>query len=228
MRLRARLLPMAAAGAGLIVLGIAWGGLPMPRWLEDGFLGHMVRHLAVVAVAAPLLAAALAAVPRPDPTAFASPLFNPLVASLLELLVVWGWHAPALRLAATLSPLAYAAEQASFLAVGLLLWLSVFGGGRAPRAGAGVLGLLLTSMHMTLLGALLSLAPRPLYAIGLCLGVPGSGLSPLEDQQLGGIAMLAFGGLVYLIGGLALAGRLLRGDDGKGAAERAAATRAGA
>ena len=60
-----------------------------------------------------------------------------------------------------------AIEQASFLAAGLVLWLAVSAalrdrGGR--DAGAAAIALLLTLAHMTLLGALLSLSPRPLYA----------------------------------------------------------------
>ena len=65
----------------------------------------------------------------------------------------------------------------------------------------GVAALLLTSMHMTLLGALLALAPRPLYH---------THAAALADQQLGGALMLAVGGAVYLGGGLLLAATLVR------------------
>jgi putative membrane protein len=68
-------------------------------------------------------------------------------------------------------------------------------------------GLLLTSMHMTLLGALLALSPRPLY-----FHIAGfSGLTPLEDQHLGGAIMLLVGGVSYLLGGLWLTVGLLKG-----------------
>ncbi len=39
-----------------------------------------------------------------------------------------------------------------------------------------------------------------------------SGLTPLEDQHLGGAIMLVGGGVSYLLGGLWLSGRLLRGN----------------
>jgi putative membrane protein len=70
------------------------------------------------------------------------------------------------------------------------------------------LALLLTSMHMTLLGALLALTPRPLYvhAAGL------SSLTAIQDQHLGGAIMLLIGGLSYLAGGLWLIVGLLRED----------------
>ena len=62
---------------------------------------------------------------------------------------------------------------------------------------------------MVLLGALLLLAPRPLYA---CAEVCSSAaaLTPLGDQQLGGVLMLIIGGSAYLAGGLALLSSVLR------------------
>jgi putative membrane protein len=140
-----------------------------------------------------------------------APLHLPILASLLELVVVWGWHAPFLRGLAERSYIATAAEQAMFLAAGLLLWMSCLAAGRsgdAAHAAAGAFGLLLTTVHMTLLGALLALSPRPLYGAGdvTCLGLV---LSPAQDQQLGGVVMLLIGAAVYLAGGVYLLSRVL-------------------
>jgi putative membrane protein len=193
--------------SGCLVLALAWAGPALG--IEAGFTGHMIVHMAVVAIAAPLLAIGLAG-SRLDPTPLAPLLFAPMLAMALELVVVWGWHAPALHAAARGSPAVLALEQLSFLAVGLLVWLAAFGRGPGTaRAawGAGILALFLTSMHMTLLGALLALSPRPLYGHahgGL------AGLAPLDDQHLGGAIMLLVGGASYLIGALALMARLLR------------------
>jgi putative membrane protein len=144
----------------------------------------MTMHMGVVAVAAPLLAVG-AAGGRLDPVRKAPRLFAPIPASVLELVLVWAWHAPVLHHAARHGTAWLAAEQGTFLLTGLVVWLSVFGGdaqGAGPRRAAGVVGLLLTSMHMTLLGALLPLTPRPLYA-----HTDGfAGLTPLQDQHLGG------------------------------------------
>ncbi len=77
---------------------------------------------------------------------------------------------------------------------------------RARRA-AGMVGLLFTSMHMTLLGALLALTPRVLYD-----HMTGSAaMTALEDQHLGGAIMLLVGGVAYLGGGLYLTATLMRG-----------------
>jgi putative membrane protein len=91
---------------------------------------------------------------------------------------------------------------------GLFLWLSAFGGDVAAagkRSAAGVVGLLLTAMHMTLLGALLALSSRPLYSHAQGL----TALRALDDQHLGGAIMLLIGGVSYLVGGLWLIVRLL-------------------
>ena len=186
---------------GLFVLAAAWLG-PLPSIASHAFTAHMTMHLAVVAVAAPLIAWGVAGSSY-DPVRLAPRVFAPLPASVVEFVAVWAWHAPALHQAARQGAAAFAAEQVTFLVAGLWLWLAVFGGEphvRLARAATGVVALLLTSMHMTLLGALLALAPRPLY---------GQGHS-LSDQHVGGALMLLVGGTVYLLGGLWLMVALVR------------------
>jgi putative membrane protein len=191
----------------LLTLAAVWLG-PLPLLAQRAFFAHMTMHMAVVAVAAPFLALALAG-GRFDPARKAPRLFAPIQASVLELVIVWAWHTPALHHAARHHAAALIAEQGSFFLAGCFLWLAAFGGDRLDaqkRSAAGVVGLLLTAMHMTLLGALLALAPRPLY------GHPGglSGLTALDDQHLGGAIMLLAGAVSYLSGGLWLTLRLLR------------------
>jgi putative membrane protein len=197
----------AFAACGLLALAALWLG-PLPQLARRSFSAHMTLHMGVVAVAAPLLALGLAG-GRLDPVRRAPGLFPPIPASMVELVVVWAWHAPALHHAARRGAVGLAAEQGTFLLAGLVVWLSALGGdpaGRGNRGAAGVVALLLTSMHMTLLGALLALGPRPLYAHGAGF----SGLTPLEDQHLGGAIMLVAGGVSYLAGGLWLTAGLLR------------------
>lgn len=198
---------MWALVAGLVTLVAVWLG-PLPRLADQSFAAHMTMHMGVVAVAAPLLALGIAG-GRFDPVRKVPWLFPPIPASVVELLVVWAWHAPALHHLARHAAWARALEQGSFLISGLLVWLSVFGGDpheRAMRTGSGIIALLLTSMHMTLLGALVGLPPRALYAHGTDLEL----LTPLADQHLGGAIMLLVGGIVYLLGGLWLAAGLMR------------------
>lgn len=190
---------------GLATLGAVWLG-PLPAMADRLFVGHMLMHMLVVAVAAPLLAIGLAG-GRLDFSARLPILFSPILASVIELFVVWAWHMPTLHHAARTSTGAELLEQGSYLVAGLLVWLAALGGVRHRRALAGIAGLLLTSMHMTLLGVLLAMSGRPLYQH---TGSALSGLSLLEDQQMGGVIMLAFGGSAYLIGGLYLLFGLLQ------------------
>lgn len=195
--------------SGLLALAGLWLG-PLPTLAQQSFAAHMTLHMGIVAVAAPLLALGLAG-SRCDPVRKAPGLFPPIPLSVVELMIVWAWHAPALHHLARHSSTGFATEQGTFLAAGLLVWLSAFGGGagrQRERAVAGLTALLLTSMHMTLLGALLALTPRALYTHAS--SSVAMAMSPLEDQHLGGAIMLLVGGVSYLAGGLWLTRTLLR------------------
>jgi putative membrane protein len=209
---------------GLLTLAFVWFG-PLPELAPGSFSAHMTMHMGVVALAAPLIALGLAGSPC-DPARFAPRFFAPVPASVVELIAVWAWHAPMLHHTARHTTLGLVLEQGTFLGSGLWVWMSAFGGGssqRRERIGSGGLALLLTSMHMTLLGALLALTPRVLYrhlthdAHGAFEGAPQHviSLTPLQDQHLGGAIMLLAGGLSYLFGGLWLTVELLRNMRGQ-------------
>jgi putative membrane protein len=195
-------------GAGLAVLGAAWPG-PLPQLASSPFASHMIVHIAVVAVAAPLIGAWLATDSRLMARLPRS-AFSPIPASVVEFIVVWMWHLPILHELARLSDRVWLTEQASFLLAGVLLWTSALRPGPAAEggSGAGVLALLMTSMHMVLLGTLLTLAPRPLYPHAI--QSLGDVYAHLAGQRIGGMLMLIGGGLPYLAGGLYLVNRLLR------------------
>ena len=193
--------------AGIAVLAAAWLG-PLPSLATHSFAAHMTMHIAVVAVAAPLLALAMAGT-RTDPVGAMPSLVAPIPASMTELVVVWAWHVPALHHAARNETGAFVLEQGSFVMAGVLLWIAAIGGNqerRRLRAGSGIVALLFTSMHMTLLGALFALANRPLFEHTPSLGA----LTAVTDQQLGGVIMLLVGGASYLLGGLGLTAVALR------------------
>lgn len=192
---------------GIVALAGLWFG-PLPQLAKASFAAHMGLHMGVVAIAAPFLAFGIAG-SAVDPISKWPAFFPPIPISIIELLVVWAWHAPALHHAARHGVGGLMLEQGMFLLSGFLVWISAFGGTstqRRYRAGAGITALLLTSMHMTLLGALLALTPRALYVHA----GHSSGLTPLEDQHLGGAIMLLIGGISYLAGGLWLTAGLLR------------------
>jgi putative membrane protein len=205
----------AALLAGFAVLAAGWA---MAAATHAGMTGHMAAHMAAVAVAAPLIAYAIAGA-RIDPASRWPRIVTPLPMSVVELLVVWGWHLPAARDLAASSDAGLVLEQAMFFAAGLLLWSACLGtrdSDSSARRAAGIVALLLTTMHMTLLGALIALAPRTLYGTVGC-SLLGLTLPPLHDQQIGGVVMLLVGAGSYLLGALALLFRLLR-NDARGAA----------
>lgn len=203
--------------AGLLTLALIWAGPLLSAW-RASFAAHMVAHMGVVAVAAPLIAIGLGRyIDRLADTQRSVVTSLPIVASLVDLVVVWGWHAPTLRALANGSVAATVVEQAMFLGAGLLLWATAFAGGdrqQPAQAAAGAFSLLFTSVHMTLLGALLALSRRPLFGDGAvtCFGLT---LEAGEDQVLGGVVMLTVGAVVYLCGGLVLMARILHADPDK-------------
>ncbi len=193
--------------AGIGVLLLAWVG-PLPSMVAASFAAHMTLHMTVVGIGVPLLAAGI------GPWVAArgwlrSQVALPVAVSVVDLVVVWGWHAPALHHASRTLPWALAAEQFSFALVSLLVWLVALASTTETRrsaALAGAMALFFTSMHMTLLGALIGLAPRPIYGhLHAAVGMPA-----LADQQLGGVIMLGIGGVIYLVGGLVLMARVLQ------------------
>ena len=194
--------------AGIGILAVIWLGPLLAAW-RDSFAAGMAAHMGVIALASPMIAIGLPEQWRPG---HSMPAILPILASIFELAVVWGWHAPSMREFAETSMAGTVAEQATFLAAGLLLWTTSF---CAPQqrmhAAVGAAALLLTSIHMTLLGALLALSPRPLYGSGqvTCFGLV---LTAGQDQQLGGVMMLIVGAVVYLTGGIVLIGQLLAPD----------------
>jgi putative membrane protein len=78
--------------AGAVILGAAW----TLAAAGHGVTGHMASHMAAVSVAAALLALGLAGT-RFDPATRWPRIVGPLPMMLVELIVVWGWHVPALR-----------------------------------------------------------------------------------------------------------------------------------
>lgn len=195
---------LGALGCGVLLLALLWLG-PLPGMARRAFSPHMILHLGVTVVAAPLIALGLIGLARDR--SVRHPVALALGASLFEMLVVWGWHAPVLHEAAAARLPVFAAQHACFLAAGILIWAAAFSGNSRAMAGVGVFAMLFTFMHMAMLGLLLSLAPDLVYAPAFCLGAWG--FDPLDDQRLGGALMAVVGGLPYLAGGLALAWRLL-------------------
>lgn len=195
---------MIALLLAALVLAAAWGG-PLTAASGHNFPAHMTLHVTVVAIAAPLLAIGTV---RMTSQGLWLPrlLAGPVLASVAEFIAIWGWHLPGPHLWARTSLPGLVLEQGSFLVTATWLWTAALARprGTTDPGGAGILALLLTSMHMILLGTLLTLAPRSLYEADAA-----QGQHALESLHAGGLIMLVGGGLPYLAGGLFLVWRLL-------------------
>jgi putative membrane protein len=218
-----------AFGAGFLVLASMLVS-PLHAWGRLRFTPHMLEHELLTLVAAPLLAAGgagvayLFALPRSWRHRLAGwiagnrlqrlwrGLFHPAVAWALHGGALWLWHAPALFEAALENEAVHYLQHASLFGTALLFWASILPR-RADRRTrmVGVFSLFATSMHATLLGALLTLSPKVWYATYTSTLGP-AGLSALEDQQLAGLAMWVPGGLIYVGAALALVAGVLRED----------------
>jgi putative membrane protein len=134
-----------------------------------------------------------------------------LGAWVLHALALWLWHLPVFFQAALLSPLVHILQHTCFFGSALAYWWSVFGRARTPK-GSAIASLFTTTLHTSVLGALLTFAPWPWYAAE---GGRAFGLSALEDQQLGGLIMWVPGGLAYMMAGLLLVHRWLAPPRGR-------------
>ena len=192
------------------------------------FSAHMAQHELLMTVAAPLLVLGRPLVPfvwalppewRRASGAWAHTrvvsttwrtLTRPLVAFLLHTVAIWLWHIPALYDAAVTSELTHVLQHASFFLTALLFWWVVLKPSSTRQTAAIAIALLFaTVLHTGVLGAVLTLTSRLLYPVYGATTSPWR-LTPIADQQLGGIIMWVPGGLPYLAAALVLFVRLLR------------------
>jgi putative membrane protein len=195
--------------AGLFVLAATWLG-PLPAMARAAFSPGMIAHLAVVALAAPLIAIGVGRLRDAPRLLSARPARVALGAFLFDAVIILGWHIPALHDAAARSWMAFSLEQVTFLAAGLAMWCFLLGPPTAKTALWGAAAFCMTFTHMTMLGCLLLLAPHLLYDPDLCRGA--FGLPPLDDQRVGGALMLGWGSFAYLAGGVVLLRRVFAGE----------------
>lgn len=204
---------------------------PLHAWGRVLFSAHMTQHEVLMLVAAPLLVLG-----RPIvvflwafPVNWSRRLGNigkvgwiqstwhlltiPLVAWLVHAIALWIWHVPVLFEAVLQKEWVHTLQHVSFLVSALLFWWALIHGPQGAMGyGAAVLYLFTTSIHSGALGALLTLAGSVWYPSYIPLTVSW-GLTPLEDQQLGGLIMWIPAGLVYVVAGLALFAGWLREAD---------------
>lgn len=208
---------VAAFWAGMATLFVAFVS-PVDALGEQRLAWHMVQHLLLTSVAAPLLVYAVppVALAWALPRRWRRPLaqwahrrsrlrqlwrwvYNPPAVWLLYAVTLWLWHLPGPYDAALRSGAVHLAEHASFFGTALLFWSLL------PRRHGGALGyggavayLGTTAVHSSVLGLLMSFSSSVWYDSYRRLAASGA-WSALQDQQAAGALMWGPGGLVYLV-----------------------------
>jgi cytochrome c oxidase assembly factor CtaG len=207
---------VVAFSAGLTAVAVALVS-PLDPMAEWSLSAHMLQHLLLILVAAPLLVVGRPMVPfsvvlpatwrrglkrlghRPWVATAGRTLTLPVVAWLVHVTVVWAWHAPGPYDAAAGDPWIHLLEHASFLGTGILFWWVAFQPGPRRRLarGADVLFVLMAWLATGALGALFVFATTPLYPFYVGAAA-AHGVDPLRDQQVAGLIMWIPAGMVYL------------------------------
>jgi putative membrane protein len=211
-----------------LAFALGWGALivsilpPLDSLSLQFFSVHMIQHELMMLVGAPLLILGrplqrcMAGLPdvlrHPAAATLQSGavssawriLTAPLCAWALHGLAIWVWHMPALYDAAVGNEGIHTLQHAMFVGTSALFWWGMLYG-RYGRAGYGaaVFYVFLTVVHTGILGAMVTFARTPLYAV---YEAPAAahGVDALVDQQRAGLLMWIPAGLVMTMLGLAL------------------------
>jgi putative membrane protein len=179
-------------------------------WLHDLsdwylFSAHMVQHLLLTLLMPPLL---LAGVPgwmlrpllqhhRVAPTARA--LTRPKVCFATFNLVVALWHLPVFYNAAVDSHAIHIVQHLMFMAAAVMLWWPILSQlPELPRLSypMQMLYLFLTTLPMSVVAVYITYSRNLLYP-GYSAAPRILGITPMEDQLIGGLIMWIPGGLVF-------------------------------
>lgn len=224
-------------GWGVLALALV---SPLHEGGEVSFTLHMIEHELIMLVATLLLAASHAggvlAWGLPEPLrkglggSWKKPLTNlwrrltdPVVATAIQAVAMWAWHAPFLFDRALDSDAWHIAQHLSFVLASLIFWVAML----RPRRGGQLLSaacLFLTSLIEGALGALMSLSTSPWYSAYAAMKLSGIGLDPVTDQQLAGLVMWVPGGLVHGIAAVALLYGWVAGENRRSRLGRAGAS----
>src|SRR4051794_20689796 len=208
--------PPTAFLVGLAVIAVAIVG-PLDGQVERRLSAHMVQHLLLVSVAAPLLALgrplqladALVTGRRRHERRPVGPLATACAAAA-SLVVLFVWHIPALYDAALRSEALHGLEHLSLVGAAMLLWYALLS---ERHLGAGVLWLYPVMLPMMALGVAMTIAQAPWYRFYLG---DASSTAAVRDQQLAGVIMWSFGGLAAVVAAVSLfATWLMRMEPGR-------------
>jgi putative membrane protein len=202
----------AAFIGGVLSLWVAVGS-PLAVLDHQFLTAHMVQHLLVMTVAAPLILLGAPVIPQrfgpgvpgsslrwPGMHAVGRILAHPVFCWIVSTTTVIGWHVPGLFEIGLRSERWHAAEQACFLVAGILFWWPVIRhwANLADRPRWSVpLYLFLATLPCDALSAFLVFCNRVVYRHYLS-SHPLPGFLPLADQASAGALMWVWVTFVYL------------------------------
>ena len=211
--------------SGMIVLFLALCS-PLDALADTLFSAHMLQHVLLITVAAPLAVLGQPLVPLiwalPHRARIAGArmwnshgvkraggvLVLPVVVWMLHTIALWGWHVPSAYSAALQNDWLHALEHASFYLTSALVWWVGLRPLRDGRGTAAALAVMTGTLFQSgALGALLTFSGTPWY-YGQSAGAALWHVTALEDQQLAGLIMWIPAGLFYLAGILVIVHRL--------------------
>lgn len=203
--LRASRRRVAAFAASLVVLLGALNG-PLHELSDDYlFSAHMVQHLILTLLFPPLFLYGLPAdvvrrvLGPPWLRRLGVRLVRPVTAAVIFTVPIALWHLPPFYEAAMRHHGLHIAQHLVFLVTSVVMWWPVLSPvPELPRASypAQLLYLFLLGIPMSVVGAMITLADAPLYPFYTAAPRVWS-LSPMADQQIGGLMMWVPGGLVF-------------------------------
>ncbi len=192
--------------AGLFVLFVALNG-PIHD-LSDSYLFsmHMVQHLLLTMLVIPLLIAGTPgwmlrpALRNKAVARAARATTNPAAAFAIFNLTLVVWHVPAVYDSAMRNHGVHIVQHLCFLVAATLMWWPLMSPlAELPRASfpAQLLYTFLLTLPMSFIGVTITYAQNVLYPA--YQSAPRiAGLSPMEDQLIGGLVMWIPGGFVFL------------------------------
>jgi putative membrane protein len=195
---------IAAFAGGLAAVWMAVAS-PLAHLDHQLLTGHMVQHLLLMVIAAPLI---LLGVRLPERMHWCPPLMFCWLAGSSTVIL---WHVPVIFALALRSPLWHHLEHASFFMAGIVFWWPVVPSGFGARSWSIPLYLFLATLPCDALSAFLVFwdhVAYPTYASDHQV----FGLLPLEDQALAGALMWVTVTFAYMIPALFLTARLLSGE----------------
>ena len=197
---------MLSFAAGWLILSLALVS-PLCNLSVALFAARIGQHMLIVLVAAPLLV--LGGLDRmllsPIGRADAIPVRREVAAATIAFAAaVWFWHMPAPYDATFRSDVVYWTMHVTMLASALALWRVIL----RASPGSMLLASLVTGAQMCGLGAILALSTTALFSVHAVTTWPW-GLTPEQDQSIGGLIMWVPGGLLLTIEALAALGLYL-------------------